>query len=86
MTIQSILKKVRDAGALDDNNGGEDWRYSDNAIAEAEKAIQAVVLEARIEEATRGLNLSGKYEHRQYFKDRIATLQSQRKKLGGDNG
>ena len=40
-----------------------------------------VALEARIDEATRGLNLSGKYEHRQYFTRRIAGLKAQQEEL-----
>lgn len=36
-----------------------------------------VALQARIDEATRGLGLSGKYEHRQYFAGRIAELKAQ---------
>ena len=40
-----------------------------------------VALEARIDEATLGLNLSGKYEHRQHFRSRIDTLKAERNKL-----
>ena len=38
-------------------------------------------LEARIDEATRGLSLSGKYEHRQYFTGRIAELKAQQEEV-----
>ena len=37
--IQDILKRVRDAGAQDDNNGAEDWSHSDQVIAEANQAL-----------------------------------------------
>lgn len=38
--LEKLIKKVRDAGALDDNNGGEDWTYSDLVI---EKAITSII-------------------------------------------
>lgn len=38
-SLDELLHKVRDAGALDDNNGGEDWTHSDKEIAETKAAI-----------------------------------------------
>jgi hypothetical protein len=52
------------------------------AIIQDQKADRKrVALEARIDEATRGLSLSGKYEHRQYFTGRIAGLKAQQEEV-----
>lgn len=37
--LDRILRVVRDAGALDDNMGAEDWTQSDKSIVEAKQAI-----------------------------------------------
>jgi len=42
-SIEYLLRRVRDAGAVDDNNGAEDWSLSDGAIDEAKAAIEAMV-------------------------------------------
>lgn len=38
-TLREMLNQVRDAGAVDDNNGGEDWSYSDKKVDEIEQEI-----------------------------------------------
>jgi hypothetical protein len=42
--VRTNLEVVRDAGALDDNHGGEDWTYSDHAITEATDLIITTVI------------------------------------------
>lgn len=44
-SIREILMRVRDAGALDDNYGAEGWAMSDEAIDQAEQALQDYFLE-----------------------------------------
>lgn len=39
--LDTILRSVRDAGALDDNFGGEDWSHSEQVIRNAKAQIQA---------------------------------------------
>lgn len=38
-TIFMLLTIVRDAGAIDDNNGAEDWSHSDKAVQNATQNI-----------------------------------------------
>jgi hypothetical protein len=45
--IKAILRIVRDAGALDDNNGAEDWTHSDKQIDQAAKDVAALLFTAR---------------------------------------
>jgi len=40
--IDELLVRVRDAGAVDDNLGAEDWSLSDKAIAEAKAKLLAL--------------------------------------------
>lgn len=51
-TPEQILRKVRDAGALDDNNGAEDWSHSDKVIEEAQAALLSIALEAAPDKGT----------------------------------
>lgn len=41
--LRNIMRKVRDAGALDDNNGGENWTVSDQEVENATAAIRALI-------------------------------------------
>lgn len=50
---EDLLRNVRDAGALDDNNGAENWNYSDDKIAEAKQKLLAHEAEVRIDELER---------------------------------
>ena len=61
---------------------GELWDYQLDKLVQLITAYRKrVELEARIDEATRGLSLSGKYEHRQYFTGRIAELKAQQEEV-----
>lgn len=52
--LDELLRIVRDAGAEDDNYGGENWEHSDSAIQQAKQALLSwrnkAVVEARIDE------------------------------------
>lgn len=41
--LEDILRLVRDAGAIDDNMGAEDWRASDLAIDKAKAALTVLL-------------------------------------------
>lgn len=47
--LDDILRLVRDAGAIDDNMGAEDWRASDLAIDQATAALTVLLNRARKE-------------------------------------
>lgn len=50
--LDEILKTVRDAGALDDSNGAEDWSYSDDKISEAKSRLKQIDTQRRFDELT----------------------------------
>lgn len=43
LSIDEILRVVRDAGAWDDNMGGEDWSHSDRSIASAKQQLTQLI-------------------------------------------
>lgn len=70
-----LLNNVRDAGALDDNHGGEDWTFSDEGIAGAKVIIETHESEAVKAAYDKGYNsgwvkanrLNDKPESAEYF-------------------
>lgn len=72
-TIADVLLRVRDAGALDDNNGAEDWTHSDKAIDEALHLVEQLVAERVIgknqENNYGGLGYTNEKAHRNSLRD-----------------
>ena len=91
--LELLLLAVRDAGALDDNNGGENWIYSDFEIDKALKLLTQRELQSRLDEndiwlahsTSRVIDNDDKPAIRSSdFKERMSELQAQLNSLQGE--
>lgn len=72
--VSEIVERIR-RGMNHELGGDSPHLEAGYSREEGEQAIKELLLKATIEEAEFGLALSGKYEHRQYFRNRIEYLQ-----------
>lgn len=80
--IEALLRDVRDAGALDDNMGAEDWTHSDKIITQATQSLLDIVNEARADEAR---IWNKHWDDVSWKMHRLANLQQLKQQKGKDN-